>query len=67
MNTQDFWSIENKPKTDWEKQQFHRKTCHSCYKDFETDFQWAQRCPPCKAKNAPKRKRIINDKQEMPF
>ena len=65
QNKDDFWDAANKVKTDWSEPVRMKKQCQSCYQHFETDFRWAQRCPRCKEKNAPKRKLIKNDKQPL--
>lgn len=70
MNEKDFWSVDNKVKTDWSTLPKIRKECEACFKEFDAEVMWAKRCAPCKAKNAPKRKKIINDKQpinNLPF
>jgi hypothetical protein len=65
MNNKDFWSIENKQKTDWDNQPKTIKECEACFNKFEADPFYAKRCLACKASNAPKRKKIINDMQPL--
>jgi len=44
-----------------------RKSCQSCFEEFETTEKWRKRCPACKEVDAPYRKQIININQKVPF
>ena len=51
----------NRVKPDWNNPDYAvRRECQSCFKWFDTTNRWAKRCPKCKKKNAPYKKKIIN-------
>ena len=66
MMNDPLWGDEATVKPDWDSLPTSRRECQSCFEWFETNERWVKRCPDCKTKNAPYRKKLIKEKN-LPF